>query len=241
MDKDVIIITGSSTGIGLATAKMLSSRYTVVTTWRTTRPSPEALAATSGPSVRCDVGNYEDCLALVREAQAYGNVIGLVHSAAVNPEPPLSVSEMDVSLWEKTIHNNLTGAFYMAKAVIPALRASQKGSIVFVSSTAGRKGFSTAGAKPGRAKTAYATSKAGIIAFTKGLAMELAHEGIRVNCMAPGPIETRMLTNLNVADKIPLGRIGTPEEAAKAIIFLLEDATFSTGCTMDVCGGLYMQ
>lgn len=240
MTREVVIVTGSATGIGLATARMLSDRYTVVTTWRSTRPSEEDLAAVSGPCVRCDVGKYEDCVALVQEAQACGPVVGLVHSAAVNPEPPQSVTEMDVALWEKTLHNNLNGTFYMARAVLPAMRASHKGSIVFVSSTAGRKGFSTAGAKPGRAKTAYATSKAGIIAFTKGLAMEVAHEGIRVNCMAPGPIDTRMLTNPNVADKIPLGRIGTPEEAARAIIFLLEDASFTTGCTLDVCGGLYM-
>ena len=240
MKNEVIIVAGGSTGIGLATAKYLSAKYIVVTTWRKTMPSPEDVAEIGGHSLQCDVGKYEDCVRLVEEAEKLGPVVGLVHSAAVNPEPVESVSDMDISLWEMVIHNNLTGTFYMSKAIIPALRRAGKGAIVLVSSTAGRKGASTAGGRPGKAKVPYATSKAGIIAFTKGLATELACENIRVNCMAPGPVETRMLTNPAVAANIPLRRIGSPEECAKAIAFLLEDATFTTGCTLDLCGGLYM-
>ncbi len=239
--KEVAIVTGSATGIGLATACLLAPKYFVITTWLRTAPDAGLLEEIGGAAIQCNVGDFEDCRRLVAEAQTYGPVVGLVHSAAINPTPAPSVADMEPEFWEHILHNNLTSAFYMAKAVIPALRAGGRGSMVFVSSTAGRNGFSTAGGQPGHAKTAYATSKAGIIAFTKGLARELAEEGIRVNCMAPGPIDTRMLPNREAtAKRVPLGRIGTPEEAARAIAFLLDDATFTTGCTLDVCGGQYM-
>lgn len=239
--KKVVIVTGSATGIGLATAKLLASRYFVVTTYFRTPPAQEDLDAIGGVAVQCDVSRLEDCQRLVGEARKHGPVVGLVHSAAINPTPAPSVADMEPEFWDKILRNNLTSTFYVAKSVIPAMRENGGGSIVFISSTAGRNGFSTAGGQPGHAKTAYATSKAGIIAFTKGLATELVEENIRVNCLAAGPIDTRMLPNKEATQKrVPMKRLGTPEETACAIAFLLEDATYTTGCTLDVCGGQYM-
>lgn len=240
MNKPVLIITGAATGIGLAAARLLSARYYIVSTHRRTPMPEEDRIAIRGTDLPCDVADFAACERLVAQAEIHGPVAGLVHSAAVNMEPPVSVADMDIALWDRIIRTNLYGAFHMAKAVIPALRRNGGGGMVLVSSTAGRKGFSTAGGKPGRAKVPYATSKAAVIALVKGLATELARENIRVNCMAPGPIDTRMLINRDVAAEVPLGRIGSPGEAARAIDFLLHEATFTTGCTLDVCGGLFM-
>ncbi len=241
MTRPVLIVTGSATGIGLAAARLLSSRYLVVTTWNRTPPAQADLDFINGASVQCDLSREEDCARLVQEACRLGPLRGLVHSAAVNPTPAPSVTEMSLEFWNRILTNNLTSTFLLCRTVLPELRKNGGGSIVLVSSTAGRNGFSLAGGQPGHAKTAYATSKAGIIAFTRGLAREVAGENIRVNCVAPGPIDTRMLPNREATEKrVPMGRIGTPEECAKAISFMLDEATFTTGCTFDVCGGQYM-
>lgn len=239
--KDVIIVTGAATGIGLAAAKLLSQKNFVIATYCHTAPQEEVMKEMNGMYIQCDVSDYESCRHLIAEAQKHGAVKGLVHSAAINPSPAPSVLEMEPEFWERMMKNNLNSAFYLAKAVIPALQEAKGGSIVFISSTAGRNGFSTAGGTAGHAKTAYATSKAGIIAFTKGLAKELVEENIRVNCLAAGPINTRMLPNKEIVEqRVPMKRLGRPEEVAKAIEFLLNDATYTTGCTLDVCGGQYM-
>lgn len=241
MSNPVLIVTGSATGIGLATARMLASRYRIIATWNRTPPARADLDFIQGVSIQCDVSREQDCERLVQEARKVGSLCGLVHAAAVNPTPAPSVVDMSLDFWNRILTNNLTSTFLLCRAVIPELRKAGGGSIVLVSSTAGRNGFSTAGSQPGHAKTAYATSKAGIIAFTRGLAREVAREGIRVNCVAPGPIDTRMLPNRESTEqRVPMGRIGTPEECAKAIAFMLNDATFTTGCTFDVCGGQYM-
>ena len=241
MDKPVLIVTGSATGIGLAAARLLSSRYHIVGTWNRTAPSEEDRAFINGTFIQCDVSREEDCARLVEEARSLGSLRGLVHAAAVNPTPAPSVADMSLEFWNRILTNNLTGTFLLCRAVLPELRLQGGGSIVLVSSTAGRNGFSLAGGQPGHAKTAYATSKAGIIAFTKGLAREVAEEGIRVNCVAPGPIDTRMLPNREAtAKRVPMGRTGTAEECAEASAFMLDNATYTTGCTLDVCGGQYM-
>lgn len=239
--KNIVIVTGAATGIGLETAKYLADRHTVVAVYNNT-PIPESdLEIMGGNSIKCDVSNYAQCVKMAELASQFGNIYGLVHCAALNPTPAPSVQEMEPEFWLHIIRTNLDSAFYLAKALLPFMLANNKGSIVFVSSTAGRNGFSTAGGSPGHAKTAYATSKAGIIAFTHGLAKEVAGLGIRVNCMACGPIDTRMLPNKEAtAARVPMGRIGEPYEAAVAISFLLDQATYTTGCTLDVCGGQYM-
>ena len=237
--KKVVVVTGAASGIGLSTALLLSVNYHVIATYRSTPVPEDAINKLSGQIFKCDVANFEDCRKLASFAAEKGQVFGFVHCAALNPTPAPSVEEMEPAFWDKILHNNLTSCFYLAKAFIPV--TSSPGSFVFVSSTAGRNGFSLAGGAPGHAKTAYATSKAAIIAFTKGLAKELASRNIRVNCMAAGPIDTRMLPNREeTAKRVPLGRIGLPEEAAIAIDFLLGQATYTTGCTLDVCGGQYM-
>ncbi len=239
--RKVIIVTGAATGIGLATARLLRNTYYIAGTYFRTPPAVEALSETEGEFLQCDVSDPEACARLVAAAAARGRVAGLVHCAAINPTPAPAVADMEPDFWERILHNNLDSTFYLARAVVPVLRANGGGAIVFVSSTAGRRGFSGAGTSPGHGKVAYAVSKAAILAFTKGLAFELAAENIRVNCMAAGPIDTRMLPNREaVARRVPMGRLGTPEEAAEAIAFLLEGATYTTGCTLDVCGGQYM-
>lgn len=238
---NVVIVTGAATGIGLATVKYLASRHIVVGVYNNTPMNNEDITAIDGRIIQCDVANFDDCHRLMKEASRFGALYGLIHCAAINPTPAPSVEEMQHDFWEKILKTNLSSCFYLANSLIPFLRNSGAGSIVFVSSTAGRNGFSSAGGSPGHAKTAYATSKAGIIAFTKGLAMELANDNIRVNCLAAGPIDTRMLPNREATEKrVPMHRIGTPHEVAVALEFLLDSATYTTGCTLDVCGGQYM-
>ena len=140
--------------------------------------------------------------------------------------------------WHKTINTNLSGAFYLAKAVIPYLKKQPVGSIVFVSSQIGLVGHPRA--------AAYAASKAGINGLTKSIALELASQSIRVNAVAPGPVVSDMTAAARADEQryqtiladIPMGRFGQPEEVANVITFLLSDASsFITGQVIVADGG----
>jgi 3-oxoacyl-[acyl-carrier protein] reductase len=141
--------------------------------------------------------------------------------------------------WEDVIGTNLTGCYRLCRALVPSMVRARFGRIVSVTSVVGRVG------SPGQAN--YAAAKAGIEGMTRSLARELATRNITVNCVAPGFIDTDMTRGLSddrrrqLLDQVPLKRLGTPEDVASAVLFLLgEGAGYITGTTLDVNGGMYM-
>lgn len=172
-----------------------------------------------------------------------GPVDILVNNAGISPKHDgkrAPVSETALSEWQSVMDVNLNAAFLMCKAVLPAMQARGWGRIINMSSQAARTRSTVAGSH-------YAASKAGLIAFSRTLAGEVGHDGITVNCIAPGRIDTPMAAtagadvNTAYVKTIPVGRIGTPEDVAQAVAYFAAEATgFVTGTVMDVNGGHFM-
>ena len=147
--------------------------------------------------------------------------------------------KMDVRQWGDVIRTNLDSCFNMSKCVIDSMREKGFGRIINISSVNGQAGLA--------GQTNYTSTKAGMIGFTKSLALETANKGITVNCVAPGYIDTEMVQAVPkeildkiIEDKIPLGRLGKPEEIAEAVLYLAKDESgFITGTTLNVNGGQY--
>ena len=186
-------------------------------------------------AVRADVADSAAVAEMVRQAETeLGPVEVLVDNAGIAGQALFQ--DVSDEMWERYLAVDLGGARNAVRAVLPHMLHVKRGSIVNVSSMWGLRGASC--------ETAYACAKAGLIALTRSLALELAPSGIRVNCVAPGPIETDMLHTLgpdtlrDLAAQTPLGRLGTPEDVAHAVSFLAsEEASFITGQVLCVDGG----
>lgn len=236
----VVIVTGSSRGIGKATALAFAREGAkVVITSRNKRDCEQTareVADAGGECIvyACDVSKVKDVNNMVKQTlKAFGKIDILVNNAGVFALKPIeNVTEQD---WDYTIDINLKGPFLLSKAVVPHLKPGA--SIVNIASVLGKVGAPTA--------TAYCASKGGLITFTKALALELAPRNIRVNAIAPGPIKTAMLqgiedpeTKKEFLEWVPLGRFGEPEDIAQAVLFLASDeSTYVTGHTLVVDGG----
>ncbi len=169
-------------------------------------------------------------------AEEFGRLDVLVNNAGIYEVLP--VEEISEAQWDRVLDVNLKGAFFCCQAVVPAMKRQGEGRIVSVASSAGKAGGTLAGAH-------YSVSKAGVICLTKQLARELGPYGITVNAVAPGRIDTPMIRvasdeeNEAFVRRTPLGRLGTPEDVAGAVVFLASDAaSFITGEIVDVNGGL---
>jgi 3-oxoacyl-[acyl-carrier protein] reductase len=175
--------------------------------------------------------------AVSKAAKEFGRIDILVNNAGVTKDG-LAV-RMKPADWEMVLQTNLSGAFYVTQQVLPGMMRERWGRVVNISSVVGEMG------NPGQAN--YVASKAGLIGLTKSLAQELGSRNITVNAVAPGFIETDMTHGLTpelkqkMLDQTPLRRIGTPQDVAGAVKFLVsEDAGFITGHVLDVNGGIYM-
>lgn len=233
-----VLVTGGSRGIGAATVRAFAAAgYDVTFIYLRSAAASEALAAETGATPLClDVGDGEAVASvLAGEIAVHGRFDILVNNAGVSSFSLLTdLSDAD---WRRTMAVDLDGAFYCAKAVLPGMISRKWGRIINVSSMWGLAGSSM--------EVHYSTAKAGLIGFTKALAKEEGPSGITVNCVAPGVIDTEMnaaLTPETLAELIaetPAGRLGTPEEVAKLILFLAsEDASFITGQVICQSGGL---
>ena len=238
------LITGAARGIGLATAKrFLAEGWRValldidkVTLDRSFYALSEANGADAVIALCCDVADAAAvAAALATVAQKFGRLDALVNNAGIAIfKPILDVSYED---WSRVLAVNLTGPFLCTQAAAPLMRESGGGAIVNITSISGLRASTL--------RTAYGTSKAGLAHLTQQQAIELASLGIRVNAVAPGPVDTAMAKAVHTPDiraayhdAIPLNRYGLEQELAEAIFFLCSDrASYITGQTLAVDGG----
>jgi 3-oxoacyl-[acyl-carrier protein] reductase len=230
------LVTGASRGIGRAiAAELAAAGATVVVGYRSGQEEAETLAGEiGGRALQADVSNGEDAARLVEEA---GDVDILVNNAGLTRDGLLA--RMADEDWEVVLRTNLFSVFYTCRAVARPMMKKRGGAIVNISSIVGVHG--------NWGQTNYAASKAGIIGFTKSFAKELGSRNVRANVVAPGYITTALTEVLPedatkaMLDSTPLGRLGDPEDVARAVRFLCSDAaSFITGEVLLVDGGLGM-
>ena len=239
----VVLITGGSRGIGRAMVEGFArSGAKVIYTY----VQPGAVATDIESSLRdqgfavsaarADVRSSSEIVGLVELIEReHGQLDVLVNNAGITRDS--LIMAMEQQSWDDVLETNLTGVFHCVKPVAQLMMRRRQGAIINVSSVVATR--------PGRGHCNYAASKGGLEAMTKALAVELAPRNIRVNCIAPGMIETDMSKELRdlagdqILARIPLKRYGRPEEIAKAALFLASDqASYITGTTLHVDGGL---
>ena len=237
----VALVTGGSRGIGAAIAIALKDAgYSVAATYAGNDEKAAAFAAETGiKTYKWNVADYEACSAGVKQIEEdLGPVDVLVNNAGITRDAPFH--KMTPQQWHECIDTNLNGVFNMTHNVWGGMRARKFGRIVTISSINGQKGQV--------AQANYAATKAGDIGFTKALAQEGARAGITANVVAPGYINTEMMStipdkvmNETILPAIPVGRLGEPDEIARAVVFLASDAAgFITGSTLSANGGQYL-
>jgi NAD(P)-dependent dehydrogenase (short-subunit alcohol dehydrogenase family) len=240
----VALITGGNRGIGLAAARLFAAEGAKVAIFARdqARGESEAGHIPNANFIQGDVSSAEDCRRAVEETiRLYGALDVLVNCAGIIFRNR-TVEQTTEAEWDATFDVNVKGTFLMSKHALPALLA-RKGCIVNVASYVGLVGFART--------SAYAASKAAIVNLTRSMALDHAREGVRVNAVCPGSVDTEMIHDAwrsygDVeqakrvwAEKHPLGRIARPEEVAQAILFLAsEEASFITGVALPVDGGL---
>lgn len=244
MQNKVAFITGGNRGIGLATARSFDRQGVRVVLFARNREAGETAVQelANAVSISGDVTHAHDCERAIKGTlDVFGRLDILVNGAGVIYRNR-TVEQTTEEEWDTTFDTNVKGAFLMCKYAIPALRMT-RGTIVNIASYVGLVGFAGA--------SAYAASKAALVNLTRSLALDHAHEGIRVNCVCPGSVDTDMIheawrqygdeekAQRVWAEKHPLGRIATPDEVARAILFLASDeASFITGAALPVDGGI---
>jgi acetoacetyl-CoA reductase len=244
-EQRVAIVTGGARGIGAAiTTSLAKSGVHVAAGYSSNAQAAEELAAklgAEGASVSVHQGNVgepADCNRVVEEVLAErGRVDYLINNAGVTVDK--TMRKMSVEDWHAVLRINLSGAFYMSKAVLECMIGAKFGRIVNISSVIGQTG--------NIGQVNYSASKSGLFGFTQSLARETANKGITVNCVAPGYIETEMVAAVpqealdKIIAKIPVGRLGQAHEIARAVQFLVDDdAGFITGSVISVNGGMDM-
>jgi NAD(P)-dependent dehydrogenase (short-subunit alcohol dehydrogenase family) len=253
LEGKVALITGGASGLGLEVARQMAAdgaRLVLVDWDDAGLESATAKVGRAGGAVRSLQGDVSDpatatgAIELVRSA--FGRLDILFNNAGIDPLRARSVIETEVSDWERILDVNVGSAYLMARAAVPLMRAGGGGSIVNTASIAG--------IKPAGDEAAYSVSKAAMISLTGSLAIDFAADGIRANCVCPGFMEMVMTDRRRdltedqqtaraegAAARVPLGRQGTYEEVAKAVLFLAgPDASYITGAALVVDGGLLL-
>ncbi len=236
----VALVTGGTRGIGEAISVALKAAgQTVVANFAGNEEAAKAFTEKTGiPAYKWDVSDFEACKAGIAKVEAeVGPIEILVNNAGITRDGQFH--KMSLDQWNAVINTNLNSAFNMTRNVIEGMRDRKFGRIVCISSINGQKGQF--------GQTNYSAAKAGEIGFVKALAQETAKLGITVNAIAPGYIATEMVRAVpaealaKIVATIPVGRLGEPEDIARAVVFLTsDDAGFITGSTMTVNGAQYI-
>jgi acetoacetyl-CoA reductase len=240
MSKKLALVTGGTRGIGAAISKTLKAAgHMVAATYNSNDEAAKKFSTETGIHVfKWNVADYAACQKHIAHIEQEIKTIDiLVNNAGITVDTTLH--KMSPEQWGKVIETNLTSCFNMCRVLIDGMRARNYGRIINIASINGRKGQF--------GQTNYAAAKAGMIGFTKALALESAAKGITVNAVAPGYINTEMVQAVapevlqKIIAQIPVGRLGTAEDVAGLVAYLASDiAGFVTGATFDINGGQYM-
>ena len=238
-NQQCFIVTGGAQGLGGAITRRLTASNAKVAIWDIDADASALMKKQLGSSVEvfeADISNETSVAkAMANTIDWSGVVHGLVNSAGIaGPNAPLA--DYPIDAWRQIMQINVDGTFLTNRAVVPLLQAQGYGRIVNIASVAGKEG------NPGLSP--YNTSKAGMIGFVKGIAKEVAPHGIVINSLAPAVISTPMNSNTSeetlkyMISRIPMGRVGQPEEVAEIVAFMASKAcSFTTGFTFDASGG----
>ncbi|WWO97278.1 MAG: 3-oxoacyl-[acyl-carrier-protein] reductase [Candidatus Dasytiphilus stammeri] len=244
MKEKVALVTGANRGIGRAIAETLAIRGMIVAGTATDIYGVDIintfLIKNGGKGFILDITNLTSIQTVLKSiCSELGEIDILINNIGITQDNILI--KMKPSEWQQVIDVNLSSIFYLSKAVIKTMIKKHAGRIINIGSMIGSSG--------NKGQTNYAATKSGIIGFSKSLALEVASRGITVNVIAPGFIETDMTTKVfnntetraEILNKIPMGRFGTPQEIANAVVFLASDeAAYITGETLHINGGMYM-
>ena len=243
-NKQIALVTGGSRGIGAAIALELgAANHIVIINYNHSKEEADKIATKineiGGEAyvVQGNISNAEECTKMCQTSKEnHGAIDILVNNAGITRDK--SFRKMSAVEWNEVINTNLSSAFHLCQMVIPDMIAQTHGRIINISSVIGLSG--------GFGQTNYAAAKAGLIGFSKSLALETAKYGITVNCICPGFIETEMVKAMpqevlnSITEKIPVKRFGATSDISKGVKFLVESA-YMTGQCLNINGGLYMQ
>tara|TARA_B100000131_G_scaffold320937_1_gene370324 strand:+ start:1114 stop:1854 length:741 start_codon:yes stop_codon:yes gene_type:complete len=239
--KKVVLVTGGSRGIGKSICALLAdNNYFVVCNYINSKTEAEKLASNHDNIVtqKFDVSNYEDTVNSIADIENnYGPISVLINNAGITKDR--FIHKMSVDEWDQVLKANLYSAFNCTRSILPNMRNKNFGRIICLSSVNALKG------QVGQAN--YCASKAALSGFIKAIALENASKNITANLVAPGYIDTDMTKKISkeicddIKTKIPMNRFGQPNEIAKTILFLVDEATsYITGETISINGGMYM-
>ncbi|MFY0513219.1 3-oxoacyl-ACP reductase [Streptomyces anulatus] len=237
------VVTGAGSGIGLATVRRLAAEGAHVVCADVDEESGKAAAEEAGGLfVRTDVTDADQVDALFKAAfDTYGSVDIAFNNAGISPPDDDSILDTGLEAWRRVQEVNLTSVFLCCKAAIPYMREQGKGSIINTASFVARMGAATS-------QISYTASKGGVLAMSRELGVQFARDGIRVNALCPGPVNTPLLQELFAKDPeraarrlvhIPVGRFAEPTEIAAAVAFLAsDDSSFVNATDFLVDGGI---
>jgi NAD(P)-dependent dehydrogenase (short-subunit alcohol dehydrogenase family) len=243
LDGRVAVVTGGCSGIGLATVNRFAGEgATVVIGDVDDARGKEVADGVGGLYVHCDVTDKEQVDALFRAAkETYGSVDVAFNNAGISPPEDDSILDTDLDAWRKVQEVNLTSVYLCCKAALPYMLEQKRGSIINTASFVAVMGAATS-------QISYSASKGGVLSMSRELGVQFAREGIRVNALCPGPVNTPLLRELFAKDAeraqrrlvhVPMGRFAEPEEIANAVLFLASDeSSFITANTFLVDGGI---
>jgi NAD(P)-dependent dehydrogenase (short-subunit alcohol dehydrogenase family) len=243
----VAVITGGCSGIGLATARRFAEEGAKVVIGDLNDEAGAQVVAELGGAevaayVHVDVTSKDQVDALFRTAKdTYGSVDIAFNNAGISPPEDDSILDTDLEAWRRVQEVNLTSVYLCCKAALPYMLEQKRGSIINTASFVAVMGAATS-------QISYSASKGGVLSMTRELGVQFARDGVRVNALCPGPVNTPLLKELFAKDEeraarrlvhVPMGRFGEPEEMANAVLFLASDeSSFMTAGTFLVDGGI---